>query len=263
MQASFNPFNPFKFAADFIITLLLWIYFTCGYLLFFFPLYLATFIFFKNREKSFQRLNHLFYKCFFFLLLALIPRLELLVHDEVLSIRSSVIVCNHLSYLDPILLISLFKKQKTIVKNFFFKVPLFGWVLKTSGYIPETSGNKKYASLLLKNMEQMKNFLSSGGNLFIFPEGTRSCGNKIGDFNKGAFRIAKFCNAPIKVLLIKNTDRLFQPDNFLFNACTKKSIEVELIGSLNAGYKKKSIPVSNIMAQVSALFDKRSCSKSK
>ena len=57
----------------------------------------------------------------------------------------------------------------------------------------------------------MGDYLSSGGNLFIFPEGTRSRDGKIGKFNDGAFKIAKRFEAPIKVLQIKNTNGLFTP----------------------------------------------------
>ena len=39
------------------------------------------------------------------------------------------IVANHLSFLDPILLL-LFARQKTVVKKTYFRVPVFGWNLK-------------------------------------------------------------------------------------------------------------------------------------
>ncbi len=50
------------------------------------------------------------------------------------------IVANHLSFLDPILFVSLFEKQKTIVKSDYFRLPVFGWILRTSGYIPSLGG---------------------------------------------------------------------------------------------------------------------------
>ena len=87
---------------DLTITLLLWTYFTLGFVVLFSPFYLAAYLFSKNREISFQRLNHKFYKGFFFLSRVLIIGHKWNISDEVLSIRSSVIVCNHISYLDPI-----------------------------------------------------------------------------------------------------------------------------------------------------------------
>ena len=216
-----------KRIVDLLVTLILWIYFILGFLLFFSPLYLAAFFFSSNREIAFQRLNHLFYRAFFCIVRALSPALKIHVQDAVTSIRSSVIVCNHLSYLDPILLISLFPKHKTIVKGTFFKTPVFGWFLKTSGYIP-SSVEGMASSGIIENMEKMRGYLSSGGNLFIFPEGTRSRDGKLGRFNDGAFKIARRFETPIRVLRIKNTNDLFAPGKFLFNTCIQNTIEVRL-----------------------------------
>lgn len=244
-----------KLVIDFIITLSLWIYFIFGYLILFFPVYLITFLFSANREIAFQKLNCIFFKGFFFLAKALLPQLELCIQDEVLNIRSKVIFCNHISYLDPILLVSLFEKHKTIGKSILFKIPFFSWLLKTSGYIPPAT-SEALASLMIKHVENMEDYLSSGGNLFIFPEGTRSRNGQIGRFEKGGFRIARRCNAPIKVLFIKNTNILFPPGKFLFNTNIRNTIEIKLIDSIKPDYKSKSFSISCLMDQVYTLFEK-------
>ena len=242
-----------KRIVDLLVTLIIWIYYIPGFLLFFSPLYLASFIFSSNREIAFQRLNNLYYRSFFCLVRALVPGLKIRVQDTVKSIRSSVIVCNHLSYLDPILLISLFPKHKTIVKGIFFKIPVFGWMLKTSGYIPSSGGG--IVSLeIIESMERMGDYLSSGGNLFIFPEGTRSRDGKIGKFNDGAFKIARRLGAPITVLRIINTNRLFAPGKFLFNTCNPNTIEVRLIEDPNPDYKSDTFSISGLVDQVRSLY---------
>jgi len=242
-----------KRTIDLLITLIIWIYFIPGFLLFFLPLYLAAFIFSSNREITFQRLHNLYYRSFLCLVRGLVPRLKIRVQDGVTSIRSSVIVCNHLSYLDPILLISLFPKHKTIVKRIFFKMPVFCWLMKTSGYIPSSSrGNA--SSGIIENMERMGDYLSSGGNLFIFPEGTRSRDGKIGKFNDGAFKIARRFGVPIKVLQIKNTNGLFAPGKFLFNTCNQNTIEVRLIENLNPDYQSDTFSISGLVDQVRGLY---------
>ena len=227
-----------KPVADIFVPLICWTYYILGYLLFFAPAYLVSFIFSRKRERAWQKLNHLFFKIFFRLLRSITPGLSFHVADEVLSIRSAVIVSNHVSYLDPILLISLYEKQKTIVKRTFFKLPVFGWILKTSGYIPSTlDGN----SDMIRRIEDMGAYLASGGNLFIFPEGTRSRDGRIGRFNKSAFKIAKNCNAPIYVLFIQNTDVLFPPGSFRFSTCMSNTIRIELIGRLEPDTKNISV----------------------
>lgn len=244
-----------KYVIDILVTFIIWTYFILGYVVFFSPVYLSAFVFSKNREESFQRLNHTFYRIFFLLVRLITPGLKIRIQDDVYRIRSSVIVCNHISYLDPILLISLFQKHKTIVKAVFFKLPIFGWVLKTSGYIPSTA-DQEFASLVIERLETIGDFLLSGGNFFVFPEGTRSRNNRIGTLNEGAFKIARQCNAPIKVLRIRNTNVLFKPGRFLFNTCVRNSIEIELIGSLTPDYQSELFSISDLTTEVKSLFER-------
>lgn len=243
-----------KPVSDIIVTLMLWTYFTVGFIILFSPSYLIAYLFSENREISFQRLNHKFYKGFFSLARVLVFGHKWRISDEILSIRSSVILCNHISYLDPILLISLFKKQKTIVKSTFFKVPIFGRVLKLSGYIPSTSGTN-LSDLMIQHIEAMDDYLASGGNLFVFPEGTRSRDGTIGQFNKGAFKLARFYKSSIKVLFIRNTNKLFQPGKFLFNTCVSNTITIELLASIEPDYQSDTFSVSELMSRVRSLLE--------
>lgn len=237
-----------------MVTLLLWTYFTLGFVVFFSPFYLAAYLFSENREFAFQRLNHNFFKGFFFLIRVIIPGHKLRISGEIGSIRSSVIVCNHQSYLDPLLVISLFKQHKTIVKSTFFKVPIFGWILKQSGYFPSTSEGK-LSELMIESFDTMDDFLTSGGNLFIFPEGTRSRDGSISRLNRGAFKIAKLSRTPIKVLFIRNTNKLFTPGKFLFNTMLTNTITVEQIAGLEPDYQSESFSISDLMSQVRSLLE--------
>jgi len=251
MRLSFSHIKPI---ADLVITLVIWIYYIFSYLVFFSLCYFAASLFARDREIAFQRINHLYYRSFFFFVRTIVPGLDFRIQHEVLSIRASVIVCNHLSYLDPILLISLFEKHKTVVKNPFFKVPIFGWVLKTAGYLPATASGT-LVSLMMERMNDLKGYLSSGGNFFIFPEGTRSRDGKLGRFSEGAFKIAKRCNAPIQVVSIRNTQRLFPPDRFLFNACVKNTIEVRLAGTIEPDDPIKGSSASEMKEEAWSLLN--------
>ena len=246
-----------KRLADVVVTLLIWSYYTIGFIVFFAPFYLWAYLFSGNREISFQRLNHKFYQGFFALARALIPSNRWRIAEDVRSIRSAVIVCNHISYLDPILLISLFEKHKTIVKSSLFDIPIFGCMLKLSGYIPSASSGK-LAELMVERIEGMQDYLTSGGNLFVFPEGTRSRSGTIGPLNRGAFKIARRCRRPIKVLFIRNTDKLFQPGKFLFNSGEPNTISVELVDSIEPDYRGESFRILDLMAQVYSLLEAHS-----
>ena len=242
-----------KLIINFIITLILWIYFTLGFVVFFSFFYFAASLFSKNSEIAFQRLNCKFHRGFFLLTRVLIPMNKWNIYDDVADIKSSIIVCNHISYLDPLILISLFEKHKTIVKSSLFTIPIFGQILKLAGYIPSTSRGK-LSKLMIRHIEKMDNYLSSGGNFFVFPEGTRSRNGKIGHLNKGVFKIAKQCKSSIKVLHIQNTDKLFQPGNFLFNTCIPNTVTIELLATIEPDYQSKSFSISKLMEQVKTLL---------
>lgn len=239
-----------------MFTLLLWTYFTLGFVVFFSPFYLAAYLFSENCEFSFQRLNHHFCKSFFFLIRVFFPGQKWCISDRIESIRSSVIVCNHQSYLDPLLFVSFFARHKTIVKSTFFRVPIFGWMLKQTGYIPSSSeGN--LAALMIERIDTMDNFLANGGNLFIFPEGTRSRDGTIGRLNKGAFKIARLCRTPIEVLYINNTNKLFTPGKFLFNTMATNTITVEQIANIEPDYQNENFSTSDLMSRVGSLLETR------
>lgn len=239
---------------DFGITIILWSYYTAGYILCFSPFYLYFGFFSDRREEAFQKLNCMHYRVFFALVRALVRRVKWQVPEEVASIRSSVIVANHISFLDPILFVSLFEKHKTIVKPEFFRLPIFGTVLKASGYL--SRGNGLYDEDMAGQMLNMSNFLASGGNLFVFPEGTRSRTGSLGPFDKGAFRIAKLCRAPVRAVVIRNTDKLYPPGRFRFNTQGEFDIELKLAGSFEPDYESGSFSLSSLMAEVHAVMER-------
>lgn len=243
-----------KLPVDLAATLLLWFYFTIGFVFCFSPFYFGAAICAKNRERTFQSLNHYFYRGFFRLLRMLAPRSRWHIDEEVRAVRSSIVVSNHVSYLDSILMISLFKQHRTIVKNRFFSIPFMSQVIRGAGYVPSESKGR-LADLVMRHLENMDAYLASGENLFIFPEGTRSRNGEIGAFNPGAFKIARLCRKPVVVLLIHNTDKLFQPGRFLFNTCTENTITVKKIGRLEPGKGKACYSVPDLIRKVGSLME--------
>lgn len=221
---------------DYSVTLICWTWFIFGFLLFFSWRYGSATLPAKDREIRFQGLNSLFFQTFFRILKLTAPRHKIKIDEDVAAIRSSVIVCNHLSYLDPLLLIALFKRHRTIVKNRFFGMPVFGWFIKKSGYLPATAEGR-FSRMMIDQMETMEPYFRVGGNLFIFPEGTRSRDGKIGTLNKGALKIARLYKVPIYVLKLCNTDKLFTPGKFFFNTRIDNTISVKIIDCINPDYQ--------------------------
>ncbi len=234
---------------DTVVTLTLWGYFTIGFVLFFSPFYLLAFFFAKERAAVFQQLNSRFYGGFFRLCRILMPRTAWEIDPRVREIRSAIVVCNHISYLDSILLLSLFRRHTTIAKDRLFRIPILGRLLALSGYIP-SSGGGRFADLLIDSLDTINANIGAGGNVIVFPEGTRSRDGRVGTLQKGAFKIARYCRAPIKVLKIQNTDQLFTPGKFLFNTCTPNTITLELAADITPDYKNSDVSISQLMTRV-------------
>jgi 1-acyl-sn-glycerol-3-phosphate acyltransferase len=241
---------------DLLVTIVLWLYFTLGFVTLAGPFYLFGAIFARHRHAFFQTVNHHFYRGFFLLCRLLAPMHAWRVDPAIRTLRASVIVCNHISYLDSILLIALFPRHTTIVKNRLFQIPILGWVLTLSGYLP-ASVQGRVADLMVARLGAIPDHLAAGGNLFVFPEGTRSRDGTIGPFNHGAFKIAKYCRAPIAVLFVRHSDKLFRPGRFLFNTCESNTITLELLDTLTPCYDGEGFSLSDLMLQVRGLMEKR------
>ncbi len=221
---------------DCAVTLICWIWFLFGFILFFSWRYIGAALFSKNTELRFQQFNSQFYQILFKILKVTAPSHTIVIDEEVQAIRSAVIVCNHISYLDPLLLIATFPRQKTVVKSRFFEMPIFGSIIARAGYLPD-SGAGRFSAMMIAQMETMSEYLQTGGNLFVFPEGTRSRDGRLGQLNKGAFKIARICQAPIYVLQVRNTDKLFSPGKFLFKTRRENNITLKILERIDPDYQ--------------------------
>ena len=240
--------------SDVVVTLSCWGYFIFAFLFFFSFFYAAAFIFAKDRERAFQYLDHLFFRGFLRLLRTLAPRHNWAIDQAISKIHGSIIVCNHLSYLDPLILISLLSQNKTIVKTKFFRAPVFGWLLKVSGYLPANTEGA-HGGRMIEQVQSMGEYFENGGNLFVFPEGTRNPDTVLGDFHKGVFKIARMYRCPIHVLRLCNTDKLFTPGKFFFNSRGHNYIDLKSIGCLDTGLTVGKISAAALEREVRHIFE--------
>lgn len=238
---------------DFSLTVILWAYFLFGYLvllpLFFIPYYAVC----RNVAAAFQKIHHRHLKTFFNLARRMIPRVTYDIDPRVSGLTSSILVCNHVSYLDPILLVSLFPRQTTIVKNSFFRVPVFGFFLKKAGYVPSSPEDMQGASMI-RHLDDIKDHLAAGGNLFVFPEGTRGRDGKLAPFARGVFSIARYCRADLKLVFLRNTDKLFRPGRFSFHTCETNVISVELMDVLKPDYAADDFSIREVSRRAWEIF---------
>jgi 1-acyl-sn-glycerol-3-phosphate acyltransferase len=237
------------FLRDLTVTLLLWLYFTLGFIVFFLPLYGGAYFFKRSPEAAFQKLNHYFYRVFFHFLRLLIPGLAIRIDPALRKLRGAVLVSNHHSYLDPLLFQAVFQRQSTIVKSAFFRVPIFGWFIKIAGYMP-ASAEGPFADLMLQRMASLRDFFSAGGVLFVFPEGTRRPGQPVQSLHEGAFKIAHRCRVPLAVARIRHTEKIFPSGHFLFRTGQAVTIKVDLVAVLNDEPEREMLKAGELKGRV-------------
>jgi 1-acyl-sn-glycerol-3-phosphate acyltransferase len=108
--------------------------------------------------------------------------------------QAYVVVANHQSLLDILMLSKLPREMKWVAKESLFKVPWVGWMFRISGDIPVRRGDSESGGAALA---KARRYLERGMNVMIFPEGTRSVSTKLLPFKSGAFRLAIEAGVPI------------------------------------------------------------------
>src|SRR5664280_1784692 len=124
-----------------------------------------------------------------------------------------VIISNHQSMLDILLINCLRYKFKWISKIENFNVPVIGWYLRMARYITVDRGNEESK---LEMLDESSDCLKEGISIMIFPEGTRSLNNEIGFFKRGAFQLAIQAKIPILPVLIDGTGGILPKQGLIF-----------------------------------------------
>jgi 1-acyl-sn-glycerol-3-phosphate acyltransferase len=134
-----------------------------------------------------------------------------------------VIISNHQSILDILLVNCLRYRFKWISKIENKKVPILGWYLKMADYITVDRGDKESKEQMLA---EAFNCLKGEISIMIFPEGTRSPDREIGNFKRGAFQLAITAGVPILPVLIDGTGGVLPKHGLIFGGYHKINIRV-------------------------------------
>jgi 1-acyl-sn-glycerol-3-phosphate acyltransferase len=126
-----------------------------------------------------------------------------------------VIISNHQSLLDILMINCLRYKFKWISKIENSNVPVIGWYLKMADYIKVDRQNEESK---IEMLEKSYNCLKKGISIMIFPEGTRSINSEIGFFKRGAFQLALQANVPILPVLIDGTGGILPKHGLIFGS---------------------------------------------
>lgn len=120
----------------------------------------------------------------------------------------SIIIANHASWLDILVMIMQSPKVVLVVKKWVYKSLIFGWVVRYTDYIYVNDGAEE-------NLEKAKRLVKEGYSIVIFPEGSRSENGDLKRFHKGAFYMAQELKLDISPVIIHGASDISPKNDFL------------------------------------------------
>jgi 1-acyl-sn-glycerol-3-phosphate acyltransferase len=151
--------------------------------------------------------------------------------------RPFVVVSNHESFADILLISHLPWEMKWLSKAELFRIPIMGWMMWLAGDIPVRRG---FGPSALEAMERCRQALDNHVSVMIFPEGTRSKTSELLPFKDGAFRLAVEAGVPILPLAVSGTGTALRKHDWRFG---RSDAEVRVLDPVEtAGLTLSDIP---------------------
>lgn len=155
-----------------------------------------------------------------------------------------VMVANHQSLLDILVLFRLFVHFKWVSKIENFYVPLIGWNMSLNRYIKLRRGDGASIQAMMDACEQT---IGQGNPVMMFPEGTRSADGRLKSFKHGAFTIAKKARVPILPIVIDGTSRALPKRGYVLRG--RHAIRVRILDEIP--YEQfADLPVETLIDEV-------------
>lgn len=147
--------------------------------------------------------------------------------------RPVIYVANHLSSIDPYCF-GVVDDDYGMLTSWPFNIPVFKWMMKFAHYVDTRLGWESVSS-------QAHTLLAEGCSLIIWPEGHRSRDGSLGEFQRGAFRLAVEANCPVVPVCFINTDKVLAPGCRLLSPARPKVVLLPPLWPERGQQKRKAI----------------------
>ena len=102
---------------------------------------------------------------------------------------AALVVCNHVSYMDALILAASIPRPVRFVMYYrIFNIPVMRWIFRTARAIP-IAGAREDPALMERAFDEIDATLADGGIVGIFPEGRLTTDGEIAEFRSGVERI--------------------------------------------------------------------------
>ena len=159
-----------------------------------------------------------------------------------------VMVANHQSFLDILVLFRLFAHFKWVSKAEMFRIPCIGWNMGLNRYVRLRRGSPESIAQMMAACER---HLAAGSSLMIFPEGTRSPDGHLRAFKHGAFTLAQRGRVPLLPIVIEGTANALPKHGFVLRG--RHAIRIRVLDEIPVD-RIVDRTVDVLTADVHALF---------
>ncbi|MDT8423224.1 MAG: lysophospholipid acyltransferase family protein [Desulfuromonadales bacterium] len=138
--------------------------------------------------------------------------------------RAVIYMPNHQGNFDiPALYVGISRQFRWLAKMELFRVPLFGFCMRSIGHIPIDRTDRKEA---IASLDEAARRIAAGTSVIIFPEGTRSLDGRLQPFKKGGFTMAMQAGAVIVPVAISGSAEVMAKSGYRVRG---GSIRLELL----------------------------------
>jgi 1-acyl-sn-glycerol-3-phosphate acyltransferase len=123
--------------------------------------------------------------------------------------RSCIFMCNHVSNLDPPVVLPLLPgRSSVLLKKELMSIPILGRAMRMGQFVPVERGGKRDSAQA--SVVAAGKALQDGLNILVFPEGTRSPDGRLSAFKKGPFFLAMETKAPVVPVAVSGTQAMMR-----------------------------------------------------
>ncbi|HWX01763.1 MFS transporter [Collimonas sp.] len=131
------------------------------------------------------------------ILIHTIHRVTTFNRDRIPDEGAAVLVCNHVSYVDAIVIMAASPRPiRFVMDHRIFKVPVLAWLFKTAKAIPIAPA-KENPQLMERAFDQIAAALADGDLVCIFPEGKLTSTGEMNEFRGGIKKIIDRTPVPV------------------------------------------------------------------
>ena len=115
----------------------------------------------------------------------------------------AVLVCNHVSFVDALLIAGAVRRPVRFVMYYkIFRIPVLNFIFRTAGAVPIAARHEDEA-IYTQAFERVSRYLSDGEVVCIFPEGKLTTDGDINEFKAGVERILEANPVPVVPMALR------------------------------------------------------------